>query len=222
MDALLLQIGINDVGFGKVTHDCAYPTVTVPDAAVLAALVSALAPDVVALPVIAALVALAAVRDQGDLLTVFCTDAPEFFEGLAALDSPGNNRYVDLNNAIAHGVSNGPRPFTIRPGGIYMAPYPNPLHGPDGSLCNEIRLQGAVEDNVSVPTVAEYAGLIGTVVDTVTGNIVKGAIETGALDLLMGSDGIISSDEIRWLEPNIMFPLNDRIRPSSPAWAGLT
>jgi hypothetical protein len=199
IDAVLVQIGANDSGFGDTVEKCAIPSLYKPDTLAL-----------VAIALIwpwgtAAAITMAALPD-GDWFTC-ATGENEDNVVNPALATLGDTLYPQLNSELRS------RLRLTRPQGIYIAEYPDPTHSDDGSYCSDIRLEGAVADTVieKVP-VADDLFLIGAVATSGLFGAPFNFLISG--DIL---DGVISGDEVVWAHDHFIVPLNNTVASAASA-----
>jgi hypothetical protein len=186
IDALLVQIGANDVGFGDQVRNCAIPSFSRPSDTDLFFLGLAGFPELAA--------ALAFLPD-GDLFT--CATSNNINDSInPALANLGGNLYPQLDANLRSRLA------LARTNGIYISEYPDPSHSDNGSFCSEIRLNGAVTDQ-AVPLIPDAAAVF--LIDPV---------QTFPLFALLGvvvaanPDGVISGQEVIFEHDHFIDPLN--------------
>src|SRR6185369_6109892 len=139
----------------------------------------------------------------GDVDFFSCNSRSEQNAVNAGLDTM-KNRFDDLFRMLL--------PLHVQPGRVYIGQYPDPTHGDDGDFCNEIRLEGAVADNVVplIPDAAKYAALLGGITEGPAGAAVAAALAAGALKLAAKEipDGIMTKEEVSWAYSIVIQPLN--------------
>jgi hypothetical protein len=195
IDALLLQVGANDIGFANRAEECAIPPYTRPSDTELA-IVGIFSPQV--LPLLL-------VPEHLDLTSCATSNNIDFIADLLAnlLDVPNVNLpslYDRLNASIQQRLN-------VAPQHVFIADYPDPTNFAIG-YCDEIRFKGAVDDeSVARLPAAGASFLISSV----------GEPELGAIRFLQSStsDGIITKPELIFAHEQVVVPLNAAVRAAA-------
>lgn len=167
MDALLLQIGANDVGFRDHVVKCAYPPLHFPGPLDLGIAAGALAESgdfsgAEALGFIIGMEEGNPAIQNTDLTLAGCENLDQVKAQMACLSA----RYCRMQHTVFAnpvdcddsdiGSSTCPpfelkspaTKFNVDPSRVYIAEYPDPTHAAPGQICQEVVLPGAVLDSV--------------------------------------------------------------------------
>jgi probable HAF family extracellular repeat protein len=197
IDALLVQIGANDVGFAERVTTCAIPSFTRPSDAELAAL-AVLFSVVFPNPAFEAAVALmATIPPDADLFG--CDN----LLNKALLVDPALDKLPDAYQRLSDRIR--ARLGLARPSGVYIAEYPDPTHSDDGSTCGELRFEEAVADGIVDHIPAAGALFLLPPVPEIIASGLLVAIVVG------DTDGVVSRKEASWAHDNVLLPLNAQV-----------